>query len=90
MKYRRLGKTGLPVSVIGVGTWQLGGEWGQRFTQQNVDQLLGRAGELGVNLVDTDECYGDHLAEAHRVEGVPYRASDPGACGGFDAKADRI
>ena len=48
MKYRRLGKTGLPVSVIGVGTWQLGGEWGQRFTQHNVDQLLGRAGELGV------------------------------------------
>jgi hypothetical protein len=28
--------------------------------------------------------------EAHRVEGVPHRASDPGACGGFDAKADRI
>ena len=44
------------MSVIGVGTWQLGGEWGQRFTQHDVDQLLGRAGELGVNLVDTDEC----------------------------------
>ena len=42
---------------------------GRRFTQHNVDQLLGRAGELDVNLVDTDECYGDHLAEAHRVEG---------------------
>jgi len=64
MKYRRLGKTGLGVSVIGVGTWQLGGEWGQRFTQQEVDQLLGRARELGVNLVDTAECYGDHLSEA--------------------------
>jgi aryl-alcohol dehydrogenase-like predicted oxidoreductase len=25
--------------------------------------LLGRAGDLGVNLVDTAECYGDHLAE---------------------------
>jgi myo-inositol catabolism protein IolS len=90
MKYRRLGKTGLPVSVIGVGTWQLGGEWGQRFTQHDVAQLLGRAGELGVNLVDTDECCGDHLAEAHAVAGVPRRASDPGVCGGFDAKADRI
>jgi hypothetical protein len=49
--------------------WQLGGEWGQRFTQHNVDQLLGRAGELGVNLLDTDERYGDHLAEVHGVEG---------------------
>ena len=64
MKYRRLGKTGLKVSVIGVGTWQLGGEWGRRFTRQEVDRLLGRARELGVNLVDTAECYGDHLAEA--------------------------
>jgi aryl-alcohol dehydrogenase-like predicted oxidoreductase len=64
MKVRRLGRTGLKVSVIGVGTWQLGGEWGRRFTQPEVDRLLGRARELGVNLVDTAECYGDHLAEA--------------------------
>src|SRR5215211_5971310 len=64
IKYRGLGSTGLRVSIIGVGTWQLGGEWGQRFTQQEVGQLLGRARELGVNLIDTAECYGDHLAEA--------------------------
>jgi myo-inositol catabolism protein IolS len=37
---------------------------GRRFTQPEVDRLLGRARELGVNLVDTAECYGDHLAEA--------------------------
>lgn len=64
MKYRRLGRTGLRVSVVGVGTWQLSGEWGRRFTQPEVEQFLGRAHELGVNLVDTAECYGDHLAEA--------------------------
>ena len=29
MKYRRLGRTGLKVSVVGVGTWQFGGEWGR-------------------------------------------------------------
>jgi len=64
MKYRRLGKTDLNVSVIGVGTWQFGGEWGKAFTPEEVKGLLGRAGELGINLIDTAECYGDHLSEA--------------------------
>jgi aryl-alcohol dehydrogenase-like predicted oxidoreductase len=63
MKYRRLGKTGLRVSLVGVGTWQLGGEWGRTFEQAEVDAMLGRAAELGINLIDTAECYGDHLAE---------------------------
>jgi aryl-alcohol dehydrogenase-like predicted oxidoreductase len=64
MQYRRLGGSGLEVSVIGLGTWQLSGEWGKDFTQGEVDRLVGRAGELGVNLIDTAECYGDHLAES--------------------------
>ena len=64
MKYRRLGRTGLRVSVVGVGTWQFGGEWGVQFTQTQVDHILGRARELGINLIDTAECYGDHLSEA--------------------------
>jgi aryl-alcohol dehydrogenase-like predicted oxidoreductase len=64
MKYRRLGKTGLRVSVVGMGTWQFGGEWGKQFTQLEVDRVLGRAKELGINLIDTAECYGDHLSES--------------------------
>ncbi len=64
MRYRRLGRTGIIVSVVGVGTWQLGGEWGKAFTQAEVDGLLERAAELGVNLIDTAECYGDHLSES--------------------------
>ena len=63
MKYRVLGRTGLKVSVVGVGAWQLGGEWGKAFTQAEVDAILDRAAECGVNLVDTAECYGDHLSE---------------------------
>lgn len=64
MKYRRLGKTDIKVSVIGVGTWQFGGEWGKTFAQEEVDAILNRAQELGINLIDTAECYGDHLSEA--------------------------
>jgi aryl-alcohol dehydrogenase-like predicted oxidoreductase len=63
MKHRTLGRTGLKVSVIGVGTWQFGGEWGRAFTQSEVDAILDRAGECGINLIDTAECYGDHLSE---------------------------
>jgi aryl-alcohol dehydrogenase-like predicted oxidoreductase len=64
MKYRRLGKTELKVSIIGVGTWQFGGEWGLDYKQNEVDAILDRAGELGINLIDTAECYGDHLSES--------------------------
>ena len=64
MKYRTLGKTGLGVSVIGIGTWQFGGEWGIQFTQDEVDTILDKGQELGINLIDTAECYGDHLSES--------------------------
>ena len=63
MRYRVLGSTGLQVSVIGLGTWQFGGEWGRDFSQAEVDAILDQAAESGINLIDTAECYGDHLAE---------------------------
>lgn len=63
MKYRRLGKSGLEVSVIGIGTYQFGGEWGKEFTQREVDAILGAGADCGINIIDTAECYGDHLAE---------------------------
>lgn len=63
MQYRRLGKTQLIASVIGIGTWQFGGEWGKEFSQDEVDRMFDRARELGINLVDTAECYGDHTSE---------------------------
>ncbi|GAA3409700.1 aldo/keto reductase [Paenibacillus hodogayensis] len=64
MHYRRLGKTGLKVSVVGVGTWQFGGAWGKDFTQDEVDAILDQAKEEGINLLDTAECYGHHLSES--------------------------
>jgi aryl-alcohol dehydrogenase-like predicted oxidoreductase len=63
MQYRRLGKTELIVSVIGIGTWQFGGEWDKEFTQGEVDQIFDRARDLGLNLIDTAECYGDRVSE---------------------------
>jgi aryl-alcohol dehydrogenase-like predicted oxidoreductase len=76
MKYRKLGKTGLKVSVIGMGTWQFGGEWGKVFEQGEVNAMINRAKELGINLIDTAECYGDHVSE--QLIGNAIEAKDRG------------
>src|SRR5689334_5220736 len=64
MQYRILGSTGLRVSVIGIGTWQLGGEWGRSYSQAEADAIFDKGAELGINVLDTAECYGDHLSES--------------------------
>jgi len=64
VKYRTLGKTGLQVSVIGLGTHQFSGEWAKEFSAGEVERMLGRARELGINFLDTAECYGDHTVES--------------------------
>lgn len=63
MKYRRLGKTDLRVSVVGVGTWQFGGAWGKEFDLAEVKDMFAAAKERGINFIDTAECYGDHTSE---------------------------
>jgi len=76
MKYRKLGKTGMKVSVIGVGTWQFGGEWGKSYTQEEVDGILAAAKDAGINLIDTAECYGDHLSESLIGKAIQHQRQD--------------
>jgi len=54
----------MKVSVVGLGTWQFGGEWGRAYTQGEVDAVFDAARDCGINLIDTAECYGDHLSES--------------------------
>jgi aryl-alcohol dehydrogenase-like predicted oxidoreductase len=58
MKFRRLGKRGPDVSVIGFGAWAIGGmNWGK--TDDNVSKkALHTAFDAGVNFVDTADVYG--------------------------------
>ena len=63
MKYRSFSTQDISVSVIGLGTWQFGGEWGQDYTQKEVDEVVDACRETGINLVDTAECYGDGVSE---------------------------
>ncbi len=52
-----LGKTGLNVSRIAFGTWQLGGEWGS-FDEDAAVGAIRHAREQGVNFFDTAQAYG--------------------------------
>ena len=76
VKYRRLGSTDLPVSVVGIGTWQFGGEWGRTYDVPEVRAILDRARELGINLLDTAECYGDHVSERLIGEAIEGRRDE--------------
>ncbi|WP_226482034.1 aldo/keto reductase [Natrinema amylolyticum] len=64
MNYRRLGSTGRDVSEVGLGTWNIGGDWG------DVDDETGRdvvraAIDADIDFVDTADVYGDGRSERH-------------------------
>ena len=63
MEYRKLGKTGYKVSAISLGTWQVGGKWGDTFSHANADRILGEAVDNGVNFIDTADVYSDGESE---------------------------
>jgi len=63
MKQRILGKTGFSVTEIGLGTWQVGGKWGQPFDDALADRILDQAAEAGINFLDTADVYGDGMSE---------------------------
>jgi aryl-alcohol dehydrogenase-like predicted oxidoreductase len=62
MKTTTLGRSGLHVSRIAFGTWQLGGDWG-RFDEDAAVTAIRRARELGVNFFDTAQAYGFGASE---------------------------
>jgi aryl-alcohol dehydrogenase-like predicted oxidoreductase len=57
-----LGTTGRPVSIIGLGTWQLGGDWGS-VTESDALDVLNAAVDYGVTFLDTADVYGDGRSE---------------------------
>ena len=59
MKTMKLGKTGIDISRMGLGTWSIGGgsAWGGDHDLQVVVDTIREAPKLGVNLIDTAPGY---------------------------------
>ena len=62
MRYVRLGKTDMQVSVLALGTWAFGGEWGS-FDEGEARATIHAALDQGVTLFDTAQGYGFGVSE---------------------------
>jgi aryl-alcohol dehydrogenase-like predicted oxidoreductase len=74
MEQRVLGRTGRSVSVVGLGTWQLGADWGD-VSDAGAMAVLDAAAQAGITLLDTADVYGDGRSE--RLIGR-FLAANPG------------
>lgn len=75
-----LGRTGLEVSRIAYGTWQLGGDWGA-YDRDAAVAAIRTAWDCGITLFDTAQGYGN--GEAERVLGTALRSR-------LDTERDRV
>jgi len=58
VRFRTLGKTGLRVTEMGLGTWGLSGDAYGAVDTHEQERVLRRALEMGFNLIDTADAYG--------------------------------
>jgi aryl-alcohol dehydrogenase-like predicted oxidoreductase len=78
MRFRKLGNDGPQISVIGLGTWAIGGGdwkfgWGDQDDTASLQAIV-KAVELGINWIDTAAIYGEGRSElivARAMEAIP-------------------
>jgi aryl-alcohol dehydrogenase-like predicted oxidoreductase len=75
MEHLLLGRTRRPVSVVGLGTWQLGADWGD-VSDADAREVLETSAEQGVTFFDTADVYGDGRSEQHIAK---FLAANPDA-----------
>lgn len=65
MEHRRLGRSQFEASVVGLGCWQLGSDWGSTpLGEADGLAVLHAAVDAGVTFLDTADVYGDGVSEA--------------------------
>jgi aryl-alcohol dehydrogenase-like predicted oxidoreductase len=76
MKYRTYRNTNLTVSEVGFGLWTLSTGWWGNFTKTEAIALMHRAFDLGINLFDAADTYGNGLSEELIAEAFPARRDE--------------
>ena len=76
IEQRPLGRTGAQVSVVGLGTWQLGADWGD-VDDAGAGAVLSTALDAGVTLLDTADVYGDGRSEQRIRQALEQRPARP-------------
>lgn len=75
MEHRPFGQTGLDVSALGLGCWEIGGGYGEIEADQFA-RAVGRALDLGINCFDTAEAYGFGRSERELARALGPRRKD--------------
>lgn len=100
MNQRAFGRESRQVSEIGLGTWQIGGNWGE-VSDTSAENILATAVDQGINFFDTADVYGGGLSETRigkflgKTEAEVFvatklgRGGDPGWPGNFTREAIR-
>ncbi|MGI6298923.1 MAG: aldo/keto reductase [Saccharofermentanales bacterium] len=63
MRYKTLGKTGISVSEVGLGTWAMGSDYFGHTDDEQSIAAIRSALDAGINLIDTAPAYGSGHAE---------------------------
>lgn len=76
MKFRQLGNSDLQLSEVGLGCWQLGGDFGP-IEEQTVEQIVETALESEIRFFDTADVYGGGASEQYLGELLGKRSNRP-------------
>lgn len=75
MEYRAFGQTGIQISAIGIGCWEIGGGYGS-IEETEFITAVNRALDLGINSFDTAEAYGFGASEKSLAKALGSRRKE--------------
>ncbi len=75
MEYRPFGQTGIQISAIGFGCWEIGGGYGS-IEESDFIRAVNRALDLGINSFDTAEAYGMGASERSLAKALGNRRKE--------------